>query len=434
MTLAEIKMWDKTIGAVAWHEESQLGHFEYDPAFRNSGIEIAPLTMPLSDKIFSFPALPRETFYGLPGMLADSLPDDFGNALIASWLTREGRNPGDFNPVERLCYTGDRGMGALEYYPLAGPSQEKSELVDVGALVRLASEILTRRNHLQGSFDTDNRKISLQKILRVGTSAGGARAKAIIAWNPVTEEVRSGQVDAGDGFSHWLLKFDGVSGNRDKELEDGAGYGLIEYAYYKMALAAGIHMKECRLLMENGRSHFMTRRFDRTDDGRKIHMQSFCAMEHFDFKKAGAHSYEQALRTIRRLGMPMESIEEQFRRMAFNIIARNQDDHVKNISFLMDQSGTWNLSPAFDMTYSYNPGGAWTSEHQMSLNGKRRSFGLEDFKSCARNASIKKGRAEEILQQVNNAVLKWKDFAGEAGVPAGISESIGFAHRLNIVG
>ncbi len=433
MTLAQVKLWGKTIGAVSWDEETGLANFEYDPAFRESGIEVAPLTMPLSDQIYSFPALPRETFQGLPGLLADSLPDDFGNALINAWLAKEGREPESFNPVERLCYTGDRGMGALEYAPSEGPTGTQADKIDVSALVELASEILTKRNNLQGSFAPEDREESLQDILRVGTSAGGARAKAIIAWNPETDEVCSGRIRAGSGFSYWLLKFDGVSGNKDKELEDPAGYGLIEYAYYKMALAAGIDMKECRLLKENGRSHFMTRRFDRTDRGQKIHMQSFCAMEHFDFKKAGAHSYEQALRTIRKLDMSMESVEEQFRRMTFNVVGRNQDDHVKNIAFLMDKSGTWSLSPAFDMTYSYNPSGAWTNNHQMSLNGKRDKFDVEDFKACAKNASMKRGRAEEVLKDVQDAVLKWKSFAREAGVPDDVATGITKAQRTDIL-
>lgn len=434
MTTAEVRLWGRSIGAVSWDEDAGFANFEYEPAFIDSGIEVAPIAMPLSDRIYSFPALPRGTFHGLPGLLADSLPDDFGHALIDAWLAREGRDPGSFNPVERLCYTGGRGMGALEYVPSQGPPFTKSTHIDVQALVELASEILTRRDRLHGSFAAPGRKDSLRDLLRVGTSAGGARAKAIIAWNPETNEVRSGQVKAMRGFSYWLLKFDGVSGNRDKELEDPVGYGLIEYAYYKMALKAGIDMKKCRLLKENGRSHFMTQRFDRTDSGRKIHMQSFCAMEHFDYRKAGAHSYEQALRTIRKLDMPMDSIEEMFRRMAFNIIGRNQDDHVKNIAFLMDQSGSWSLSPAFDMTYSYNPGGAWTSTHQMSLNGKRDNFNLEDFKACAKTASMKRGRAEEILQQVRNTVLQWKNFAREAGVPDGVADRIAKTHRTNIPG
>jgi len=429
VTIAEVKLWGKSIGAVSWDGGAGLAHFEYDPDFVRSGIEVAPLTMPLSKRIYSFPALPRETFHGLPGLLADSLPDDFGNALINVWLANQGRTPETFNPVERLCYTGIRGMGALEYLPAQGSFTSKSESVDVKALVDLAGRILTKRNTLQGSFNPEHREDSLQDILRVGTSAGGARAKAIIAWNQKTNEVRSGQVNAGKGFSYWLLKFDGVSGNRDKELDDPAGYGLIEHAYYHMAKKAGIDMEESRLLKENGRSHFMTRRFDRTDSGQKIHMQSFCAMEHFDFKKAGAHSYEQALRTIRRLGMPMVTIEEQFRRMAFNIIGRNQDDHVKNIAFLMDKAGNWSLSPAFDMTYSYNPQGDWTSRHQMSLNGKRDDFTIEDFKACAKNASMKRGRAEEIVRQVQEAVLQWKHFADESGVPPEVADGIAKTHR-----
>ena len=433
MTIAQVKLWGISIGAVSWDESTGVAHFEYEADFIQSGIEVAPLTMPLSKQIYSFPAVPRATFHGLPGLLADSLPDDFGNALINVWLANEGRSPESFNPVERLCYTGVRGMGALEYLPSQGPFTGKSELVDVKAMVELASKILTKRNTLQGSFTHELREDSLQDILRVGTSAGGARAKAIIAWNQTTDEVRTGQVKAGKGFSYWLLKFDGVSGNKDKELEDPAGYGLIEHAYYHMAKKAEIDMEESRLLKENGRSHFMTRRFDRTETGQKIHMQSLCAIKHFDFKKAGAHSYEQALRTIRELGMSMATIEQQFRRMAFNIIGRNQDDHVKNIAFLMDKSGNWSLSPAFDMTYSYNPQGDWTSRHQMSLNGKRDDFTIEDFKACAKNASMKRGRAEAIVHQVQAAILQWKQFADKSGVSFDVADGISKTHRTGIL-
>jgi serine/threonine-protein kinase HipA len=433
MTIAQVNLWGRSIGAVSWDERAALSHFEYESDFIQSGIEVAPFTMPLSKQIYSFPALPRETFHGLPGLLADSLPDDFGNALINVWLASQGRSPESFDPVERLCYTGVRGMGALEYLPSQGPFTGKSELVDVRALVELASKILNKRNTLQGSFAPELREDSLQDILRVGTSAGGARAKAIIAWNQKTNEVRSGQVKAGKGFAYWLLKFDGVSGNKDKELEDPAGYGLIEHAYYHMAKKAGIDMQESRLLKENGRSHFMTRRFDRAEAGQKIHMQSLCAIEHFDFKKAGAHSYEQALRTIRKLDMPMASIEEQFRRMAFNIIGRNQDDHVKNIAFLMDKSGNWSLSPAFDMTYSYNPQGDWTSRHQMSLNGKRDNFTIDDFKACAKNVSMKRGRTEAIVHEVQTAILQWKQFADKSGVPFDVADGISKTLRTGIL-
>jgi serine/threonine-protein kinase HipA len=302
----------------------------------------------------------------------------------------------------------------------------------VQALVELASEILTQRSRAQSSFATTDRENALQDILRVGTSAGGARAKAIIAWNPDSNTVRSGQVDAGKGFSYWLLKFDGVAGNRDKEMEDPSGYGLIEYAYYLMAQAAGIHMSECRLLQEHGRNHFMTRRFDRTPEGHKLHMQSLCALQHYDFNQAGAYSYEQALRTMRALGLPMAQIEEQYRRMAFNIVARNQDDHVKNIAFLMDKSGNWSLSPAFDMTYSYNPTGRWTSTHQMSLNGKRDDFVADDFTACEKAIAMKRGRGLEILQEVHDAVTQWPAFAAAASVSASITDQIASVHRTEI--
>lgn len=433
MTTAEVILWGKTIAAVSWDDQKGLANFEYSQDFAGSGIEVAPIAMPLSNRIYSFPALSRDTFHGLPGLLADSLPDDFGNALINTWLAQQGRTPESFNPVERLCYVGGRGMGALEYGPVLGPANKQSKPIEISALVELASEILTKRNELQGSFAAATRERALQDILRVGTSAGGARAKAIIAWNPDTDEVRSGQVNADEGFSHWLLKFDGVSGNKDKELEDPKGYGLIEYAYYKMAVKAGIEMSECRLLEENGRSHFMTRRFDRPERTTKIHQQSLGAMAHYDYRRPGAHSCEQALQVMRKLDLPMESIEEQFRRMAFNIIGRNQDDHVKNIAFLMDPSGAWSLSSAFDVTYSYNPSGAWTGAHQMSLNGKTDGFALEDFETCAKTASMKRGRAGTILQEVQDAVLNWKRFAQDAGVPDDVAEKIARTHRTTIV-
>ena len=432
MTVAEVKLWGKTIGAVSWDSNAGRGNFQYDPAFAKSGIEVAPITMPLADKIYTFPALPQETFRGLPGLLADSLPDDFGNALINAWLAREGRSPESFNPVERLCYTGSRGMGALEYAPTKGPVARKAKPIDIDALVELASEILSGRQQIQGSFSASGVETSLNDILQVGTSAGGARAKAIVAWNHATNEVRSGQLKAGKGFTYWLLKFDGVAGNKDKELEDPAGFGLIEYAYYEMSKAAGIQMMESRLLEENDRSHFMTKRFDRTDSGQKYHMQTLGAIEHYDFKKAGAYSYEQAFQTIRKLGLSMDDIEEQFRRMAFNIIARNQDDHVKNIAFLMNKTGQWSLSPAYDMTYSYNPRGAWTGTHQMSLNGKRDRFNLEDFKACAKTIAMRRGRAQDLLEEVRQAVLRWPEFAARSDINDDVVKAIKNSHRLDI--
>jgi serine/threonine-protein kinase HipA len=388
------------------------------------------LTMPLSRRVYSFPELSRTTYYGLPGLLADSLPDKFGNALIDAWLATQGRQPDTFNAVERLCYTGQRGMGALEFAPAIGPRARQANRIQIDRLVELASDVLTHRNDLRVSFADESREQALTDILRVGTSAGGARAKAVIAWNPSGNEVRSGQLPAGEGYEYWLLKFDGVSGNRDKELEDPQGYGVIEYAYSGMARDCGIGIGECRLFEENGRQHFMTRRFDRLAGGEKLHMQSLCALAHYDFNMAGAYGYEQALLVMRQLGLPMSAIEEQFRRMVFNIVARNQDDHVKNIAFLMDKSGQWSLSPAFDMTYSYNPSGAWTASHQMTLNGKRENFSMDDFNACAKAVSMKRGRAAAIVGEVQDVVSRWRSYAEAAGVPDAWREKIQGTLRL----
>ena len=422
--LAEVKLWGKTIGAVLLQDGDDVASFEYDAAFAQSGIQVAPLVMPLSRRVHRFPALSRTTFHGLPGLLADSLPDKFGNALIDAWLASRGRQADSFNAIERLCYTGERGMGALEFAPATGPAAKQTTGIEVSQLVALASKVLTHRNNLQASFAAQGSEDALSDILRVGTSAGGARAKAVVAWNRKTNEVRSGQVKAGKDFEYWLLKFDGVSGNKDKELDDPKGYGLIEYAYYLMALECGIDMSECRLFKEHGRSHFMTRRFDRLAGGEKLHMQSLSALAHYDFNMAGAYSYEQALLVMRQLQLPMQAIEQQFRRMAFNIVARNQDDHVKNIAFLMNKPGEWSLSPAFDMTYSFNPVGAWTASHQMTMNGKRDNFTLDDFNACAKKASMKRGRAAKIVSEVQATVSKWKSFAEQAGLPDGVRQKI----------
>lgn len=436
-TVAEVLLWGRTIGAVSVEGPGQIASFEYTDAFQRSGIEIAPLMMPLADTIYTFPNLPRESFHGLPGMLADALPDKFGNAVIDAWLASQGRLPQDIDAVERLCYTGARGIGALEFKPARGPRNNTSTLLKVDALVALASEVLANRENLRASFadkDKDkDKEHALREILRVGASAGGARAKAVIAWNPATNEVRSGQVKAPSGFEYWLLKFDGVSNNKDRDLADPQGFGAIEYAYSLMAKAAGIRMSECRLYEENGRRHFMTRRFDRLDDGEKLHMQSLGALAHFDFNNPVAHSYEQALAVIRRLDLSMDDVEEQFRRMVFNVVARNQDDHVKNIAFLMDKTGKWSLSPAFDVMYAYNPSGAWTASHQMSLAGKRDDFTFDDFRTVAETVSMQRGRAEAITREVIDAVSRWREFAAAAEVAPRQINMIGTVHRTNLI-
>ena len=430
MTLAEIRLWGRTIGAVSLEEGQPSATFQYDPEFALSGIQIAPLMMPLREAPYSFPALPYESFRGLPGLLADSLPDKFGNALIDVWLAQQQRSAGSFDAVERLLYTGSRGMGALEFAPAKGPRSTKSEEVHIDALVKLASEVLSNHEDLKHSFAEDQSSEALREILRVGTSAGGARAKAVIAWNPRTQEVRSGQVPAGMGFEYWLLKFDGVQNNKDKDLADPKGFGAIEYAYYLMARGAGIDMNKSRLLEENGRRHFMTKRFDRGPGGEKIHMQSLAALMHYDYNQPGAYSYEQAIQAMRALRLPMAQIEELYRRAVFNILGRNQDDHVKNIAFLMDRSGQWSLSPAYDVAYAYNPDGPWTSRHQMSLNGKRDGFISSDFTDFAKNAGLKRGRDKAILDEVLDAVSRWPTFAQEAEVDPRFREQIAELHRV----
>ncbi|MGD0980799.1 MAG: type II toxin-antitoxin system HipA family toxin [Solirubrobacteraceae bacterium] len=431
MTVAAVNLWGRRIGAVSQESAGEPAIFEYAPEFVGAGVELSPLRMPVSRVRYRFPALAFESFRGLPGMLADSLPDDFGNAVIDAWLARQGRAPETFSAVERLCYIGRRGMGALEFAPTLGPTSRAAESLEVSALVDLAGQVLAAREGLHTSLAEAGGVEAMREILLVGSSAGGARAKAVIAYDPLTGSIRSGQLDAPNGFAHWILKLDGVDSHR--EFGNAQGYGAIEYAYAAMARAAGLEMSECLLLEEGGRRHFMTRRFDR-DGNEKIHMQSLAALAHLDFRQAGAHSYEQALQTVRELGLSAAAVAEQFRRAVFNIVARNQDDHVKNIAFLMDREGRWALSPAFDVTYAYNPRGVWTGQHQMSLAGKRDGFTLADLRECARGASMARGAAERILGEVVDAVSDWLLFAREAGVEDQDARAIAASHRLKLPG
>ncbi len=429
MTDADVKLWGRRIGAVSWDSARAVGVFQYDPDFAGAGIELSPVTMPVREAPYAFPALGRETFKGLPGMLADALPDAFGNTLIDAWLAETDRDHETFSPVDRLCYVGTRGIGALEFEPAIRTGFPRGG-IEVAELVDLANRVLASRSRLAGRLDGDDDTAALEEILSVGTSAGGARAKAVLAWNPTTGEFRSGQVDADAGFEHWLLKFDGIQHAGDRELAAPLGYGRIEYAYSLMARQAGIEMSPCRLHHEGGRSHFMTRRFDREAHGRKLHMQSLGALRHFDYNVAGAYAYEQAMQTITGLGLGLPTIEQQFRRTAFNIVARNQDDHVKNISFLMDRSGAWRLSPAYDVAYAYNPAGRWTGQHQMSVAGKRRGFERADLLRFAETSGLSGRVASRLLDEVVAAVQRWPEFAAAAAVPDEDARRIGNTHRL----
>ena len=413
---ARVILWGSVIGAVTWLEDREVGVFQYAPEFLVSGIELSPLMMPLGEFPYEFPALARNTFRGLPGMLADSLPDRYGHAIIDAWLASQGRTAASFHPVERLCYVGTRGMGALEFEPATlGPPTSK-RAVEIASLVDLANRILDERAGLGGAFSGVDDQEAVNDILRVGTSAGGARPKAILAWNPKTGEFRSGQVDAGAGFEHWIMKFDGVTSTRDPELASPKGYGNIEYAYHLMAVEAGIEMTECRLHREGGRSHFMTKRFDRTPRGQKVHMQSLGAIAHLDYRQPASHSYEQAIQVMRRLELPRQDLEQQVMRAVFNVVGRNCDDHVKNIDLLMNRRGDWRLSPAFDVSYAWNPRGEWTSRHQMSVNGKRDDIERDDLIALANAAQIKKARANELIDRVIEVVRRWPHFAAKADV------------------
>jgi serine/threonine-protein kinase HipA len=429
-TVAKVNLWENMVGAVAWNDDSGFATFQFEPDFLKKGLAIAPITMPIDkatngNGIFSFRELNNETYKGLPGLLADSLPDRFGNILIESWLAQQGRDPASFNSVERLCYTGKRGMGALEYEPVIPSLTDKSGPIEINELVKLTKEVLNERINLKLNIH-DKKNEGLLTILRVGTSAGGNRAKAIIAYNENTGDVRSGQIDDLEGYSYWIIKFDGVN---DKQLGDPKGYCKIEYAYYLMAKDCGITMTECKLLEEHKRAHFMTRRFDR-NGMKKLHTQTLCAIAHFDYNSAGAYSYEQAFQIMRQLKLPYGDLEELYRRMVFNVIARNQDDHTKNISFLMDETGKWSLSPAYDLTYAYDPANIWMKSHQMSVNGKRDDITNADLTQVAKRMNIKKSK--EIVDSVLDIVSNWKKYAKKANVDLEQTKKINKVLRLKL--
>ncbi len=427
--IAKIYLWDLYVGALNWDEASQTGEFEYAAEFVRTGLQISPIHMPLrADYTYVFAGLNRETFRALPAIFADSLPDDFGNALINAWLAQRGRDRQGFSPVERLLYQGSRGMGALEYHPALNAEMDQAQRIEIHALVQLASEVLSNRASLEDRLSAHDPSVdesALQRLIQVGTSAGGARAKAIIAINEAGD-IRSGQIKAPPGYSYWLLKFD-VARHTDL-LADSQGYGRIEFAYHLMAREAGVQMSECRLLEEGGRAHFMTRRFDRNDAGEKLHMATLCALDHADYKKPGDYSYAEAFAVMRMLKLGRDEAVQFFRRMVFNVIARNQDDHTKNIGFLMDTDGTWYLSPAYDVTWSYLPGNFWVDSHQMTINGKRDDFTLDDL--LAVGEQVRGMDVRQVVREVADAVRRWPEIARGVGVAEATITAIARSHRL----
>ncbi len=429
MTVAEVTLWGRRVAAVSIDGGESVATFQYDPAFARSGIEIAPIRMPLREQPYRFPGLPPDAFAGLPGLLADSLPDRWGTALVNAWLAAQGRDESSFDVVQRLCYVGTRGAGALEFQPALELNAPAGAELQVQELVRLASEVLADREAFVTELRESPDEEAMKAILAVGSSAGGARPKAFIAYNELTGQVRSGQIDAGEGFRQWVLKFDGVRGAGDYGLRDPQGWGAVEYAYSKMARAAGVEMTECRLLEEHGRRHFMTRRFDRPDGGGKLHVQTASALEHVSYNEPGTFSYEQLMLLIRRLGLGTPVVQQQFRRMVLNVVARNQDDHVKNVAFLMDRDGGWRLAPAYDVIWAWSPGNRWLHAHQMTINGKRDDFTVADLRAVGELAGLPRGRAESILAEITEVVSGWPAVAEEVGVDQRLAERIAGSHR-----
>ena len=419
ITTAFIHIWGHRVGAIAWNNSTGTAGFEYDSSFRQLGLELSPLKMPLNrNAVFSFPELRNSnTFKGLPGLLADVMPDKYGNAIINSWLQKNNRPSNSLNPVEILCFIGKRGMGALEFEPNNAETEMQDVDLEISSLVHIAEQILQERQDFNSSFSKTDDK-HLYDLLKIGTSAGGARAKAVIAFNPNTKQVRSGQADIPKGFEHWLFKFDGVM---DQQFGASSGYGRVEMAYYLMAKAAGITMQESRLFEENGRAHFMTKRFDRVGN-EKLHMQSFCGLQHYDFNEVNSFSYEQLFETMRLLGLPYTDARQLFTRMVFNVMARNCDDHTKNFAFLMDKNGKWSLSPAFDVCHAYRPNSPWVSQHALSIEGKRTDFDVKDFINLATKMNIKKPL--EMIEQVRNAVGDWQKYAKEVEVDESLAKAI----------
>lgn len=429
MTTATVRLWGTPIGYVSMDHGERFARFEYDPDFAAAGIEVAPLQMPVkARRIYQFRELEPRSFHGLPGLLADSLPDKYGNRLIDVWLARTGRTPDQFHAVDRLCYTGTRGMGALEFEPSTGAAELADRPLEVAELVELAAVAFAEKDKLAAVLDGAQGERALLDILSVGTSAGGARAKAVLAFDPVSKQVRSGQTKLLPGFEHWLIKFDGVAFSGDWGISDPQGYGLLEYAYSQLAQRCGITMAECRLLQENGRSHFMTRRFDRDAAGGKRFVQTFAALQHYDYYESGAYSYEQLFATMKRLRVPAASMEQQFRRVVFNLVGCNHEDHVKNFAFLMDRRGRWDIAPAYDLCHA--EGSAFTRHHQLRIAGKTDDFTRADLKLLADHAGLPRGREQRILDEIIEVFAGWQRLATDLGVPKHLAQHVQRTLRL----
>lgn len=415
--IARVNLYGQPVGTFRWDNNRQLAHFEYAESFIGKGLEPSPILMPVRQgRIYSFSDIGRETFKGLPGMLADSLPDTYGRALFDRWLALTGRSSG--NAVETLCFLGKRCMGALEFEPAMDAPYSPDVRIELDSLVEVASEALSEKEEFGANLEED-KKAAIAEIVRLGTSAGGQRAKAIIAYNPSTGEVRSGQIEAPEGFDYYLIKLDGVTA--EAGFRETQNFGRLEYSFYRLVKECGIEMSDCSLIEENGRAHFLTKRFDR-QNGEKIHLQTLCGIAHYDYRNPRSYSYEQAFNVMRALRLPYSQAQEMYRRMVFNVVIRNQDDHTKNISFLMDRQGKWTLSPAYDMGFAYNPKGGWTAQHQMSINGKFDDITRQDLLEFAKRNNIKE--ATEIIDRIAEVSSRWPLLARECEVPQPMIDAI----------
>jgi serine/threonine-protein kinase HipA len=423
---AEVRIWEQQVGVLRWNESRRLGEFEYYPEFVKHGKEIAPFMMPLKKgERYSFPNLrprPREvdTFSGLPGLIADSLPDKYGNKLFDKWIAQQGRPPGSMSPVEKLLFIGTRGIGALTFNPAEEKIQASPSSIELNSLIEVAKKVLAERTDLKINLKEEEQE-AMEQLLRIGTSAGGARPKAVIAFNPDTKDVRSGQLDLDPGYEHWMIKLDGVSG---EQFGSSHGWGRIEMAYHLMARDCEIQMTECRLHEENGRAHFMTKRFDRDQQNNRHHVQTLCALKHFDYNQIGAYSYEQIFATMRELGLTYPDMEQLFRRMVFNALATNFDDHTKNFSFLLTKNGGWELSPAYDVCYAFDPANHWVNSHTITINGKQQGIGSEDFLAVAKHAGVKAAKANSIIEQTLSIIKTWTIYAEETEVEEEMMDEI----------
>lgn len=407
----EVYLWGTKIGAIAYEPgQTEVSTFEYDKDFIKMGIEVSPISVPIKYSIHTFDDISKKTFHGLAGFIADSLPDKFGNQLIDQYFALKGRSSSDITPLDRLLYIGNRAMGALEFKPAINLDDKNKNIeLNLQDLSQLAEMILIKKEKFANELKNSDKK-NVINLLRIGSSAGGARSKALVAMDK-DGKLYDGTINHKKACKYYLLKFDSSS-NSDRDNKDPKGMTKVEYIYSILARKCNINMPYTTFIQIEDDFHFLIERFDRIDKNKgftkdKLHYVSWCGMAHAHRDETGAFSYEQLVMIVRELKLGQDSVFEIFKRAVFNLVGRNQDDHTKNFGFLMDRNGRWSLSPAFDITYSYDPEGKWTKSHQITLNGKEDNFTLEDIISFGKYCNLSKKKSLEVL---NNTVSAFKEF------------------------